>query len=86
MVGDFSSKLGLPRLETVESIDANHMQMAKCKDRSDESYRVIVSVLKHFLRRGGAESSRGGLAVPVGSYTPTEREETPSAKKEVESC
>ena len=49
VVGDFSSKLGLPKIETSESIYANHMQIARCKDRSDESYRVISGVLKHFL-------------------------------------
>lgn len=51
VVSNFSSKLGLPNIETVESIDANHMQMARCKDRSDESYRFIAGVLKHFLRK-----------------------------------
>lgn len=47
---DFSSKLDLPRsLETVESIDANHMQMARCGDRSDPRYRAIVGVLQQFI-------------------------------------
>ncbi|KAH6662246.1 Alpha/Beta hydrolase protein [Halenospora varia] len=48
---DFSSKLDLPRpLETVESIDANHMQMARCSDRADPRYRAIAGVLKQFMR------------------------------------
>ncbi|KAK3905061.1 hypothetical protein C8A05DRAFT_41968 [Staphylotrichum tortipilum] len=35
--------LDLPRsLETVESIDANHMQMARCGDRADPRYRAIL--------------------------------------------
>ena len=50
VVSDFSSKLGLPTIERVESIDANHMQMARCRDRSDESYRFIAGVLKQFLK------------------------------------
>lgn len=51
MVDDFSSKLDLPRpLETVESIDANHMQMARCSDRADPRYRAIAGVLKQFMR------------------------------------
>ncbi|KAL2141563.1 hypothetical protein VTI28DRAFT_2213 [Corynascus sepedonium] len=52
VVDDFSSKLDLPRsLETVESIDANHMQMARCTDRADPQYRAIVGVLQRFIRR-----------------------------------
>ena len=51
VVDDFSSKLGLPNtLETPESIDASHIQMARCADRSDESYRSIVGVIKQFLK------------------------------------
>ena len=51
-MSDFSSKLDLPRaLETVETINANHMQMARPNDRADERYRVISGVLKHFLRK-----------------------------------
>jgi hypothetical protein len=49
-VDDFSSKLDLPRtLETVESIDANHMEMARCHDRADPRYRAILGVLKQFM-------------------------------------
>ena len=51
MVDDFSSKLDLPRpLEMVESIDANHMQMARCSDRRDPQYRAISGVLRKFMR------------------------------------
>ena len=50
-MGDFSSKLDLPRtLETVESIDANHMEMARCRDRADPRYRAILGVLMQFMR------------------------------------
>ena len=52
MVDDFSSKLDLPQaLETVESIDANHMQMARCSSRDDQGYRAISGVLKAFVRQ-----------------------------------
>ncbi|KAI9692806.1 MAG: hypothetical protein M1820_009354 [Bogoriella megaspora] len=52
VVDDFSSKLDLPReLETVESINANHMQMARYYRREDEGYRAISSILKAFLRQ-----------------------------------
>ncbi|VBB84614.1 Putative Kinesin light chain [Podospora comata] len=52
VVDDFSSKLDLPRsLETVESIDANHIQMARCSDRADPQYRAIVGVLQQFIHR-----------------------------------
>jgi hypothetical protein len=51
-VEDFSSKLDLPRaLETVESIDANHMQMARYSSKDDQGYRAISSVLKSFIRQ-----------------------------------
>jgi hypothetical protein len=50
-VDDFSSKLDLPRtLETVESIDANHIEMTRCHDRSDPRYRALLGVLKRFMR------------------------------------
>jgi len=50
VVDDFSSKLDLPRsLERVESIDANHTQMARCNNRADPRYRAIVGVLKQFM-------------------------------------
>lgn len=52
VVDDFSSKLDLPRsLETVESIDANHMQMARCRDKADPQYRAVVGVLQQFIHR-----------------------------------
>jgi hypothetical protein len=51
-VNDFSSKLDLPRtLKTVESIDANHIQMAKCGSKEDASYRAISGVLRQFIRK-----------------------------------
>ena len=50
---DFSSKLDLARTqETVESMDANHMEMARCSSRDDAQYRQICGVLKQFLRKG----------------------------------
>ncbi|KAH9865613.1 hypothetical protein J1614_009198 [Plenodomus biglobosus] len=52
VVDDFSSKLDLPRgLETVESIDANHMHMARYSSRDDQGYRVISVVLKACVRQ-----------------------------------
>jgi hypothetical protein len=52
VVDDFSSKLDLPiELETVESIDANHMQMAKYSSRNDHGYRAIHGVLKRFIQK-----------------------------------
>jgi hypothetical protein len=53
VVDDFSSKLDLPRtLETVESIDANHMQMARYSSKDDQGYRAISGVLKATIREG----------------------------------
>ncbi|KFY28037.1 hypothetical protein V491_00670 [Pseudogymnoascus sp. VKM F-3775] len=51
VVDNFSSKLDLSReQETVETIDANHMEMARCNSRDDASYRQIYGVLKQFIR------------------------------------
>jgi hypothetical protein len=51
VVDDFSSKLDLPRpLKTVEGIDANHIEMARCHDRANARYRAILGVLKQFMR------------------------------------
>ncbi|KAK1990558.1 hypothetical protein LX36DRAFT_592390, partial [Colletotrichum falcatum] len=60
-VDDFSSKLDLPQsLETVESIDANHMEMARCTSKTDERYRAVVGVLKQSMRTNRApETCRG---------------------------
>jgi hypothetical protein len=53
-------------IETVESIDANHMQMARCNDRSDPSYRAIHGVLDKFLRSGmHGETRRAQAALLV---------------------
>ncbi|OBT95198.2 hypothetical protein VE01_07633 [Pseudogymnoascus verrucosus] len=53
VVDNFSSKLDLAReQETVETIDANHMEMARCSSRDDASYRQICGVLKQFIRTG----------------------------------
>lgn len=81
MVSDFSSKLGLPKVERIESIDANHMQMAKCKSRSDESYRAIAGVLKQFLKY---ESP--GADLLIRSATQTQQEETLNARQEADIC
>ncbi|RYP57635.1 hypothetical protein DL769_009356 [Monosporascus sp. CRB-8-3] len=50
VVDNFSSKIGLPRpMETVESIDANHMDIARCGSKTDVQYRAILGVLKQFI-------------------------------------
>lgn len=49
---DFSSKLDLHRgLETVESIGANHMEMARCSNKDDQRYQAIARVLRQFARK-----------------------------------
>ncbi|KFY18110.1 hypothetical protein V492_00135 [Pseudogymnoascus sp. VKM F-4246] len=51
VVDDFSSKLDLPQtLETVEGMDANHMEMARCFNRADPRYRAILGLLRKFIR------------------------------------
>ncbi|KAK4197446.1 putative kinesin light chain [Triangularia verruculosa] len=86
VVNDFSSKLGLSQtIETVESIDADHRQMARCKCRTDSQYRKIHGVLKEFLLAGAPNGdglmlqdsglSSGGIAeidppVAIGALQP----------------
>ncbi|KAI1118919.1 hypothetical protein F5Y14DRAFT_438398 [Nemania sp. NC0429] len=71
VVDDYSSKVGLPLLETVESIDANHMDMAKCKDKTDPRYKAVVGVLKLFIR-----------SLPLGGDVIGDRESGPVAQIE----
>ena len=78
-MSDFSSKLGLPKIEIIESIDANHMQIAQCKDRSDESYRFIVGVLKQFLKNTNLNTN-----LPVRPVTHRQRVAILMAAHEVE--
>ena len=80
VVDDFSSKIGLPgMLETPERIDANHIQIAKCEDRSDESYRAIVAVLKQFLKK---RDPRADLS--IRSTMQRQQEGTSSARQEAD--
>ena len=52
VVDDFSSKVDLASVqETVETIDANHMQMTKYSSRDDSGYRAVSGVLKAFIER-----------------------------------
>lgn len=63
---DFSSKLDLPKsVETIEGIDANHMQMARCGDKSDPQYRAIYGVLKQTLSRLPEASSEARNILPL---------------------
>ncbi|RYO74827.1 hypothetical protein DL764_010710 [Monosporascus ibericus] len=70
VVSDFSSKVGLPeQLETVERTDANHMQMARCSDKTDQQYRVISRVLTQFIRTGlpHGDEARAQALTPAAS-------------------
>ena len=79
VVSDFSSKLGLPKIETVESIDANHMQMARCEDRSSESYRFVAAVLKRFLK-----DANMNVDLPLRPVTQMQREAASSTEHQVD--
>ncbi len=52
-------------LETVESIDANHMELARCSGRDDVRYRQISGVLKQFIRKE-LSKRKISLAVTAG--------------------
>lgn len=73
MVDNFSAKLDLPRsVETVESIDANHMQMARCSNMADSRYQKIAGVLKHFIHSYILESPETGPHDPVFAEQPVQ--------------
>ncbi|KAK4163332.1 Alpha/Beta hydrolase protein [Cladorrhinum sp. PSN259] len=66
IVEDFSSKLGLPRnMETVETMDADHREMARCHDRSDPKYKAICEVLRQIVVDAPGSSRTGGGVVSV---------------------
>ena len=67
MVDDFSSKLDLPQaIETVESVDANHMQMARYSSKDDQGYRAIAGILKAYVRNElESQQTPPGVAVDV---------------------
>ncbi|KAI8634991.1 hypothetical protein F5Y19DRAFT_470041 [Xylariaceae sp. FL1651] len=72
VVEDYSSKVGLPpSSETVESVDANHMEMARCRSKSDPQYHAVVGVLKQFIRRStsSGDDSRDQRLVPAAEVT-----------------
>jgi tetratricopeptide (TPR) repeat protein len=72
VVDDFSSKLDLPRaLETVESIDANHMEMARCRNRADPRYRAILGVLKQFMSSQVSDAGIRPQDIPSISHLET---------------
>lgn len=45
----FSSKVNSPKHEKIESINANHVDMIKCRAKTDSNYRKIKGVLEEFL-------------------------------------
>ncbi|KAI1374708.1 hypothetical protein F4677DRAFT_455383 [Hypoxylon crocopeplum] len=70
VVADFSSKVGLPRqFETVESIDADHMQMARCSKKTEPPYSVLLKVIRQFIQgipARGYEIKAEGLTLTDG--------------------
>ena len=60
VVSDFSSKMGIPKVEIVESIDADHVQMARCLSKSDEVYRSVAGVLQQFMQNRGINVVKTG--------------------------
>ncbi|KAL1637086.1 hypothetical protein SLS56_000742 [Neofusicoccum ribis] len=60
VVSDFSSRLDLPKeLETVETIDADHIRMTKYETREDAGYYAVSGVIRKFCR----ENNSGGTPV-----------------------
>ncbi|KAF2468687.1 WD40 repeat-like protein [Lindgomyces ingoldianus] len=79
VVDDFSSKLDLPRsLETVESIDANHMQMARYNSKDDQGYRAVCGVLRSFI----LQELESKQIAPAAYYGPLAPLSGPSGRHE----
>lgn len=69
VVDDISSKLGLPSLEAVETIDADHRQMVKCSNKEDPRYEAIHDVLRDFIDSMSANgNTQGELSAPASSH------------------
>lgn len=49
MVEDDSSKMD-SSYKTVQTIDANHMEMAQYENRDDDGYNKVLGALKMFLK------------------------------------
>ncbi|KAI9716824.1 MAG: hypothetical protein M1812_005164 [Candelaria pacifica] len=77
VVNDFSSKLGNPAYEVVESIDANHMTMARFTGPQDTGYRRVSRALQDFvedIQQQSSYTSFPRLSVDGGRpYMPKER-------------
>lgn len=61
----------LPNMETVERIDADHRQMAKCPSRSCPQYQAILGVLKAVVRAVPPGGDALTLHIP-GSLLPNQ--------------
>ncbi|KAI1661935.1 hypothetical protein F4813DRAFT_346255 [Daldinia decipiens] len=76
VVDDFSSKVGLPEMqETVETIDADHMQMARCSNRTDQQYESISGVIQLFIAEGFQRSVPPSIASKPLFHVPHLRNE-----------
>ncbi|CAH0003652.1 unnamed protein product [Clonostachys byssicola] len=76
IVDDFSSKMDLHRgLETVQSMDADHRQIAKCINKEDPRYRALLGVLKQLaieeidcLNGEGASYNEPNNSTAIGKH------------------
>ncbi|KFY67480.1 hypothetical protein V496_01551 [Pseudogymnoascus sp. VKM F-4515 (FW-2607)] len=76
VVDNFSSKLDLAReQETVETIDANHMDMARCNSREDVCYRQICGVLKQFIRETNSANNKDSSSIAKLFIVPFSQDE-----------
>ncbi|KAI1405223.1 hypothetical protein F4819DRAFT_7066 [Hypoxylon fuscum] len=82
VVDEFSSKVDLPSHETAESIDADHMQMARCSKKADQQYRVISQVLRQFIHGRSIDDHETGAR----EFILTNREAALGKGKELQSA
>ncbi|KAH7358175.1 hypothetical protein B0T11DRAFT_319313 [Plectosphaerella cucumerina] len=51
IVENFSSRMDIGKLETVEAIDADHSNMVKFSKDTDAGYKAVLKVLEFFIRQ-----------------------------------
>lgn len=83
---DFSSKLDLPAaLETVETIDGNLRQIARCHSKDDPRYGAILGVLQHFIWAGmdGKDATPASVVASTLFMLPFQRDDMFVGRKDI---
>jgi hypothetical protein len=72
IVKNFSSKMGIGALETVEPIDADHSDMVKFSKDTDTGYKAVRKVLETFIRQTVRETAKPSPSPTPAQVAPTD--------------